>query len=499
MLVGSKSDGDAHARCEYHHRDPTRPCLPSTQVPQSLLKLLSSYAPAASPSTCVAAAMSSVDSKAVFAARVRQLGLGEHLPTFLGLHWTTHAELAFASSSRPGQDNAAFEGHILVPGLGYDAHPLKHILRRLYYESFAMASAEIRRLQEPNAAEVPRVVPQPEREARRTALAARLVGLSVDGMLVGEYDVADRLIDRTIHIYEADSLAYIGLDLCTKRDFEVLGHKKDPYLAPYQDVNGYLKMESRQPETYCALGTQTLFENAFMRRNLAMDMGDVMSFEVGEQLRRTLIAALTEDVPPGHTAVSLNQLIAADKKFWVTLASAVRGGVKRGDLDERPCDKAAPKILNSVPFNLMLAPRALAAVAPAHAPAPQQLQGPSKKDKEVIKRQEKQERARAAREQADRSRAANQTKGGDGGRSAKGKGAAKGSNAVRMPAGLEGMVSKTSAATGMRRLCFGYNLGSCSAAAPGEMCFKGLHGCMKPVGPNNEACGERHPASACTK
>ena len=444
--------------------------------------------------------MSAVDSKAVFAARVKFLGLGEFLDRFVELHWSTHAELAFVSGARPGHDDNKFVEDILIPGLGSDEHPKKHLLRRLYFESFAMASGEIRRLQEPNAPDVPRVVPQPEMEARRAALAQRLPGLAVDGMFVGEQDVSDRLLQRCIHLFDTNALAYVSLDLCTKRDFEVLGHRRDPYLAPVQDVNGYLRMQSQQPETYCSVATQTLFENAFVRRNLAMDMGDVMSFDLGEKLRRTLVAALTEEVPPGHVPVSLNQLVAADKKFWVKLASATRGGVRRSDDVDRPCDKHGEKILEGVPFNLMLAPRAVMA-APAQTPS----QGSghreelSKREKEVIKKQTKVEQAKTARARIDQTRQPaqadeNPTKDRRG---RKGKGAGK--NQVRMPVGLEGMATKTSAATGMRRLCFGYNLGTCTAATPGEACPKGLHGCMKPAGPNGDACADRHPASACTK
>ena len=169
-------------------------------------------------------------------------------------------------------------------------------------------------------------------------------------------------------IYERNSLAYVGPEMCTKGDFEVLDHKKDPYFSPTQDANGYLKMQQHIPEESCSIATQSLFENAFVRRSLAMDMADVMSFELGERLRRSLIAALTEEVPPGYSAVSLNQLVAADKKFWVKLAGETCGGVKRCGEDERPCDVEGAKLMEGVLLNMMLAPRAV-------APSPAQSSG----------------------------------------------------------------------------------------------------------------------------
>ena len=117
----------------------------------------------------------------------------------------------------------------------------------------------------------------------------------------------------------------------------------------------------------------------------------------------------------------------------------------------------------------------------------------SRKEKEVIKQQTKVEKAKAVREQL----ATPGGKGSQGGK-AKGKGQKPGGS-IRLPPGLEGMATKTSAATGMRRLCFGFNLGTCQAASPGGDCAKGLHACMKPVGPNGDACGGNHTASSCTK
>ena len=442
----------------------------------------------------ISAIAMAADSKAVFAARVRAIGLGEHLETFLGNNWSTYAELAFATHARPGQSQELYNEQILVPALGDTEHRDRNLLLRLFYEAFAVASAEIRRLQDPSAPDAPKVVPQPEKEARRAALAAKLIGLSVDGRFVGELDVSDRLLERCMDLWEKNAIAYVGLELCTKRDFEVLGYKRDPALAPMQDANGYLRMQQRQADEVCPIGTQSQWENAFTRRNLAMDMADVMSFQLGDRLRRTLVDSLTEEVPPGHVAVSLNQLIAADRKFWVKLASLTCGGVKRDGQDERPCDAKAATVLDSVAFQLMLAPRAVVAVsaAPAvkHGEAVPHL---SKKDKKTLQHKDKVALAKNVREHLSAAGAK-----GEKGAKAKGKGG-KAPYVVRLPPGLEGMATKTSAATGMRRLRFGFNLGSCKACGPGEACAKGLHGCMKPVGPEAEACGEAHPASSCTK
>ena len=72
-----------------------------------------------------------------------------------------------------------------------------------------------------------------------------------------------------------------------------------------------------------------------------------------------------------------------------------------------------------------------------------------------------------------------------------GKGAGRDSK-VRLPPALQGMSSVSTAATGKKRLCFGFNLGNCTGAAPGEECQKGFHLCMKP------GCSKPHPCTKCT-
>jgi hypothetical protein len=67
---------------------------------------------------------------------------------------------------------------------------------------------------------------------------------------------------------------------------------------------------------------------------------------------------------------------------------------------------------------------------------------------------------------------------------------------VKMPAALIGMCAKSSSATQSKRLCFGFNLGTCSAVGPGQECSKGMHLCMKP-GAGGEACSKPHGALKC--
>ena len=68
---------------------------------------------------------------------------------------TIPAELAFATHARPGQSQELYNEQILIPALGDTEHRDRNLLLRLFYEAFAVASAEIRRLQDPSAPDAP--------------------------------------------------------------------------------------------------------------------------------------------------------------------------------------------------------------------------------------------------------------------------------------------------------------------------------------------------------
>ena len=123
-----------------------------------------------------------VDSKAVFSARVVELGLVEHVDRFSAAGWTTHASMAFSTGYAPGNtDEDMFAKEILIPGLGDSAHADRAKLRRLFIESYTLAAADLRRRVDTGSDDGPRRVPAIEREERRSRVAARLVGLDLKG------------------------------------------------------------------------------------------------------------------------------------------------------------------------------------------------------------------------------------------------------------------------------------------------------------------------------
>ena len=60
-------------------------------------------------------------------------------------------------------DDTAFINDVVVPVLGRDDHPKKAILRRVYYEAYTLAAADMKRKVERTEDDAPRKLPAAER------------------------------------------------------------------------------------------------------------------------------------------------------------------------------------------------------------------------------------------------------------------------------------------------------------------------------------------------
>jgi hypothetical protein len=99
----------------------------------------------------------SLDSVAVFLERVAELGLSVHRDNFAQQGWTTYAKLASATSYVPGAlDETVFVREIVAVGLGREDHPDKGVLRRLFFEAYTLAAADLKHRVEVRTDDAPR-------------------------------------------------------------------------------------------------------------------------------------------------------------------------------------------------------------------------------------------------------------------------------------------------------------------------------------------------------
>ena len=143
-----------------------------------------------------------MDSAATFAARLRDLGLQQFAEALDQRGWGTFGRLAFAAGP-PGapSTDAALDERVVIPVLGSVDHIAAAQLRRLYYEAFMLAAADMRRRMDRSDDDPPRPLPTEEREARRQRLQRRLCGLDISGDL----DPSPSLINLAFSMFEGNA------------------------------------------------------------------------------------------------------------------------------------------------------------------------------------------------------------------------------------------------------------------------------------------------------
>ena len=407
-----------------------------------------------------------LESDAVFFSRISALGLSEEVAgRFREKGWTTLGAFAFCSAYTPGQaDDAAFQPvlqFLVGEADGADAA----LVRRLFFEAYTMAAADLKKRIEKTDEDPPRRLPVAERSARFDKLAARLTGLKIQG----ELEPSHALVDKYVQMVEDGNLRYLPWEELTKREAELLGQKRVREWRA--DSTGVLHERTNELEGKADVGTDLRLRFGLQRRSLAMEIAGLCSYEVSEAWTDLLLREYLRDPPPGYGRVSLAQLQRADQELFRCLAQATRAGLVP-DGDKLPLEGLFPSTMVSAGVQMLLLPlpaaaaRSAASLAGDAAPAPTRL---SKAEKRKRASERKRTEEDEKRPRVDKDRDDQRGKGGP-----------------RMPKGLMGMCSTDPSG---KPICFGFNLGTCSEK--GDRCPKGLHICCHPK------CFGKHSLQSC--
>ena len=206
-------------------------------------------------------------------------------------------------------------------------------LRRLFFEAYSFAVADLKRKVEQSSDDLPRRIPIAERRGRRLVVERRLVGIS----LTRELDVSTLILDAVIQPAEGKVLRYIPWEECTARALELNGVKKDP--AWTTDTAGHIKAIAVAKPLATNADSELKLHVALKRRGLAFEMGDLLQFELHGRLVEKMIAAYMRPAIGGHKKVDVAQIERADKEAFRLLAERTRGGIRRSEV--LPCGPAA--------------------------------------------------------------------------------------------------------------------------------------------------------------
>jgi len=391
------------------------------------------------------AAMSLVDSAAVFEARARSIGIDDQVIAQMGLRgWVSHATYAFSVATTPGGDEQIFADGVIVPLLGNADHRDAPKLRRLFFESHTLTAAEMRRKVDATEQEAPRKLPAPEIAQRVEMLQERIRPLIIANFM----EPSHHLINSLVQCVEDGRVRYIEWSRCTSRTQEVNNIKEDGDLKVWKaDSSGAIRATSKEPTMSAVLTTELDVHHALRRRGVAYEVAQAMSFEVHERIINYFFFELKKEPMEGFAQVTLQQVAAADRELHVRLAEATRGGFRNGPAGELPLDLHVQNILDGPELKWLLMPLPKRSIGKA-VTADTNVGKTSKEDEPKRNRTEpsknKQEVLRIKKLKR-----------------------------TPMPKQLVGCVPCNEEG---QPICFGFNLGSCPSSGD---CPKGRHICCK--------------------
>ena len=394
-----------------------------------------------------------------------------HVDLIVDAGFGTMAKLAFACNFSPGATDETPLVTLATTVLGQA--PTASELgtwRRLFFEAYTLSANDLRtRLDRPEDS-APRRLAAPERAHRFDAQVLRLRGLNLEN----ELECSDALIDTACQMYDDNRLAYIPWELCTRKNQEIAGIKKDPTLK--FDSGGVVRLVPAETHAQAPLATEMQIKYALQRRGLALDQASLLTFSTHEVWIDKMFFYRSKVQPQFYDQISLVQLYNADQALFVKLCRTTRGGIIPLPDGTRPLDKALKLAIDDtdvmhllIPFQSHGTSRAMASTDNAPGDLGKGSRGKGQGKIKGVQKVSKQKVKGAGKDSRSGSK-------GDGSPKGKGKG------------------RKASTNASGERICWPYNGGGCTEAttlnAAGiPQCSRGLHVCAR------SGCFARHPMS----
>ena len=206
-------------------------------------------------------------------------------------------------------------------------------LHRLLFESQTYVLAQLKLAVSSDPGTAPRKLPLPEKQARIADLKTRLNGVVVEG----EKDPAHSLIDLCQTIFETGNIVWIHPSKCKKRESEIKCTMKEPkqILRVEQQV---VKVDHEVEH-----GTELKLMWRLQRRGFALDITNIVSWQVHERWVDTLCRAYSTESASSTRPITLSQLIKADCELWTLLAREIQS-VRPNVHGEKPLDAAINRL-----------------------------------------------------------------------------------------------------------------------------------------------------------
>ena len=121
-------------------------------------------------------------------------------------------------------------------------------------------------------------------------------------------------------------LKILPLSKCISRDQELNHAKVDKSIVTIE--NHQLQVRPKELEVFADLSTELRVQHAFTRRGLALEMANLMSYNVHEKITRSFMSYLTQSVPSAFQRPDISAVLRADRELWTRAADECRSNLK---------------------------------------------------------------------------------------------------------------------------------------------------------------------------
>ena len=298
--------------------------------------------------------MALVDSTAAFEQRLGEVITNLAARTAIangGLNSFSALAFACGTPQSPPSDDAFRQFADTVLPVGYTMATYS-AFRRLHFEASTLVVAQLKQRVTGDSEEGKQKLPTVEKQARLVDQRRRLAGIDIEGELQPSYS----LIDAVNNMIETSSVLWIAPSKATSRDQEIQhGSKNLPSVVQLEQHTLKLASQDSNFEADCSSTIQLQW--CLQRRALALDQVRLCSWECQSKWINQLLTTLNTPPPPGHSRLSLEQLIKADKQLWTELAKCFTGAVVAAvGLADPPCDQHVTRLRNDPRVTMFLLP-----------------------------------------------------------------------------------------------------------------------------------------------
>eukprot|EP00435_Cladocopium_sp_Y103_P039155 s2135_g10.t1 len=293
------------------------------------------------------------ESGASFKHRCLEVGLSQaQFAALKDQNIATFNTLAFGVCGQPGQiDDARFR-NLLDSTFQDMTLGLEAMMRQLSYEAITISVAAIKQRIEPTVEGQLKKLPPHERDERMRKLSAKITGFTI----TGDYEPGHSVVDFFTTMIEESAPKYLPLSRCISREQELLSQRVDKRIVVLEDQK--LQVKSNAPELSADLSTDLKLQNAFIRRGIACEQANLMTYETHEKIRHAFMAHMTRDAPPGFKGPDMAAVLRADRELWMRAYDKCKSELKVDQKGKFPLDVALLELYTSpeVVFHLLPTP-----------------------------------------------------------------------------------------------------------------------------------------------